>query len=234
MMGTPAAFISGGVMSMAFDGSFWVAQAMLYGGLRFWVPQVVRHYGRTYFDQPAAKPWRFWGIFPCLPAAGALAVAASFYPGPALPFLALIGVALGGLTLADARFQVIPDRFQVVGAVGALGFALLGTTTPLTPKLVAAGIGLAMVAALYGTTRLYTLVRKRDALGFGDVKLLAWLSLAFGPDTFYVMVYGMGLALLAVVPLLLMRRRTLHSFFAFGPFLAGAAVLRLVEMTILR
>ncbi len=213
---------------------FWLSLLLLNAGLYVWVPRVVAYYGRTYFDEPRARPGFLKLGLLGLPLGCLLRFAALYYPAEALPFVALMLVALAGVILADARFQVIPDRFQVAGAFGAAGFAFHATGGPLAPKLVSAGFGLAMVAGLYGVTRLYTLIRKRDALGLGDVKLLAWLALAFGPDTFFVMAYGLGLALAVVLPLLLLRRKALHSFFAFGPFLAGAAVVRLVEMMLLR
>lgn len=211
-----------------------LAVALFLAGLYLWVPRVVAYYGRTFFDDPKAKPGRLKLLALSIPLGTLLRFAALFYPAPALPFVALMLVALAGVILADAKFQVIPDRFQMVGAIGAAGFAYHTGAGPLEPRLVAVGVGLFMVAGLYGLTRLYTLVRQRDALGLGDVKLLAWLSLAFGPDTFFVLVYGLLLALLAVMPLLVFRRKSMHSFFAFGPFLAAAAVLRLVEMTLVR
>jgi Flp pilus assembly protein protease CpaA len=213
---------------------FWLAEIGTYLGLRHWAPRVVAYYGRTYFETPTGKPGMWWRLLVLLPAGVLLAWAAQFYGKEALPFLGLILVALGGLTLSDAKFQVIPDRFQLAGAIGAAGFAFLSSNAALQAKFVSAGLGLGIVAVLYGTTRLYTLLRKRDALGFGDIKLLAWLALAFGPDTFFVLIYGLLLALVAVVPLILLRQKAMRSSFAFGPFLAGAAILRLVELTLMR
>lgn len=219
-------------MSHLLSPYFFLAELVTYVALSRWVPRVVAYYGKTYFDNLDAKPGRWWWFFGCMPACLFVGVAAFAYPPEALPFVALMVTALAGLTLADAKFQVIPDRFQIVGALGAVGFAATSVSGPLAPKLFSAGIGLAFVLLLYGLTRLYTLVRKRDALGLGDVKLLAWLALAFGPDTFFVLLYGLGLASVVAVPLVLLKRRTLQSFFAFGPFLALGAVVRLVEMSI--
>lgn len=211
---------------------FYLALAVLGFGVYVWMPRVVAYYGRTFFEAPDARPGVLVRLALIVPLGLLLQAAAPFYHPRALPFAALMLVALTGVLLADAKFQVIPDRFQIVGAIGAAGFTWFGSWGELHSKLVAAGLGLSLVAGLYGLTRLYTVVRKREALGLGDVKLLAWLALAFGPETFFVLAYGLGLALIAVVPLLLLRRRSLQSFFAFGPFLALAAVVRLVEMTL--
>lgn len=146
-------------------------------------------------------------------------------PHAAWPFAALMVVALNGVFQADARLQIIPDRFQVTGAVGALGYLLVGLGLE-SERLVLhamAGPGLALV--LWLATLAYEQLRQRDGLGFGDVKLIAWLGLAFGLDIAPILAASVVLALLGVIPTIVLRRRSFQTSFAFGPFIVlGVAV----------
>ncbi len=203
-------------------------------GVGRWVPNVVQHYGVTYFDWQKDRKrrplFRGLSVLACL-----LLVRALTYTGPAelAPCVALMVVAMAGVLAADVRFQVIPDRFQIAGAVGALGFAYVNAPQPelqLLWHFAAAGVVSALLLAM---NWLYERLRGQLALGMGDIKMIAWLALAFGPDVLLVLTYSLLVALVVMLPLLLFRVRRMASVFAFGPFLVIGAALRLAEHGIL-
>ena len=203
-----------------------VAAGLLVGGGGFWVPRVVRHYGTTYFDDLTAAPRRI-SILAVVLGELLLTVAATRLSPLALPGLSLMIVALIGVIHCDFRYQVIPDRFQCIGAAGAGLFTLAGVSESASsfPSVLFEGVvGIGITASLYIISKIYSLARKREALGLGDIKLLTWLGVVFGPRTMAVLAVGLALGFVAVVPQVVRGKIGRHSAFAFGPYLVFGAV----------
>lgn len=199
-------------------------------GVGGWVPRVVHHYGVTYFDWQGPRKRRL--IFRFLSVlAGVLIVRALTYTSaPELaPAVALMVVAMAGVVSADSRFQVIPDRFQIAGILGAVGYCWLRASQPEMQLLLHFGTAVIVSGGLLLMNWIYERLRGQLALGLGDIKMVFWLALAFGPDVMLVLVYSLAAALIVMLPLLLFRVRRMASVFAFGPFLVLGAGLRLCE-----
>lgn len=119
---------------------------------------------------------------------------------------------------ADQQYGIIPDQLAFAVAVTALGF--LPDRPEALPMLLGAllGGGCALAAALAGR-----LLFRREAMGFGDVKLLAALGLVTG-------VQGMAAVLLVTVftsglvfgCLVLAGQLDRQASRPLGPFIAGA------------
>ena len=82
------------------------------------------------------------------------------------------------------------------------------------------GLGLFLIS------KLYELIRKREGMGFGDVKYLAFLGAALGWQgvlltIFLASVLGSVIGILA----LLVQRKNLHTPIPFGPFLAASGLI---------
>lgn len=203
------------------------AFAIIQWGTTRWVPRVLNHYGFTYFDWK--KPW-FPGLLSNLGLVvlqtGLVHLVGAGRPAAGLPFLALMSVALYGTVRLDRRFHVIPDRFQLAGLLGALGFAVVATPSGLLPTVISSGLGLGVAGLLWLLNITYEKLRKRQAMGLGDLKLLAWLGVAMGPANLAALVYGIILASLVMLPLVLTRFRKLDTTFAFGPYLVAGCVLQ--------
>src|SRR5205823_1864513 len=76
-----------------------------------------------------------------------------------------------------------------------------------------------------GIAELGAFVFKAEAMGYGDVKLCAFLGLVLGPrPTFNAIVLGVILAGVVAVGLLALRLRGMRDSISYGPFLAGGAV----------
>lgn len=139
----------------------------------------------------------------------------------ALPFL-LLYVALSlSLSFCDARSGRLPDRFTCPLLWGGLLFHLCIIPAQLADAVWGAVAAYASFAFIYWS---YRLVRKREGLGYGDVKFLAalgawhgWMSLPF--LVFWAALLACaGIAALGIVH----GKSALKNPLPFGPFLAAA------------
>jgi leader peptidase (prepilin peptidase)/N-methyltransferase len=139
----------------------------------------------------------------------------------------------------DLEEQILPDELTLGGSVAGLIIAcLLPITAPLTFTFlpgwrpvwkslfdVALGVGLlALPMWLLGV--LYEKVRHREGLGFGDVKLLIFMStfLGFEHTLMATMIGAIGGSLVGIVYCLATHRKVSQTHLPFGSFLcAGAA-----------
>jgi len=150
----------------------------------------------------------------------------------AFGFIALLIV----ITYIDIDYMIIPDviTYPATAAGLLIGFVnrFLGgafnpvlhypfVLNPLESLLgLVAGPGVLMAVWWF-----YLKVRKREGLGLGDVKLLAFLGTAFGPECVcFTMFVGSLAGAIVGVAILLARRKALSSYIPFGPYLAIAAI----------
>jgi leader peptidase (prepilin peptidase) / N-methyltransferase len=156
--------------------------------------------------------------------------------------VAVFGTVMAGIALTDARHYLIPDGFTVFGLLWVLSTAMVGAylmhDTPFASPADAllgacAGAGVVAIIGWLGEVAL-----KKEAMGFGDVTLMAVVGAAVGPWRALLTVFaGAALAAvlfpLVVVPVGLWRSRRTGTPFElpqvpFGVFLAPAAVLTLL------
>ena len=107
---------------------------------------------------------------------------------------AVFATILLGIAITDARAYVIPDEFSLGGLVFGLLFAVLAGRQPLGTALLGAavGFGLLWLVAVLGEWMF-----KQEAMGGGDIKLLAMIGAFLGWKsailTFFL-VYGIFLS----------------------------------------
>lgn len=124
------------------------------------------------------------------------------------------------ITVADSKFQIIPDSMLVVATCGIV--ALLYGTIPgnlvYVHALSALGAGGFFYALWYFT--------KGRGMGFGDVKLAFVLGLFLGYPTIVIALYIAFLtgAFLGVI-LIIVGSKKLKSKIPFGPYLIAGAVI---------
>ncbi len=133
-----------------------------------------------------------------------------------------------GLAVMDAQTMLLPDSFTVtglglafalkVGAPGVQGRGLIAWETLEDAALAAAM--LLLISAVYWV------VRRRQGVGMGDVKLLAMMA-AFIGLSLTLFAYFLSVLAAAIFAIVLMARRRVHGFdrLPFGSFLAGAGIL---------
>lgn len=179
-------------------------------------------------------------------------VAAVWEFGPNFTALrvALFGTVLFGIAITDAKHYLIPDEFTVWPFFWTLGSALLAHVlahqspfaSPMDALLGAcAGAGFISIAGWLGEYFL-----KREAMGFGDVTLMALVGAAVGPGRAVITVFiaaFLGVAAFVLAAPILWARRGESSVqrelalgpapmeappVPFGVFLAPAALITLL------
>jgi len=148
---------------------------------------------------------------------------------------AALGFFLIGLLVMDWQTHQLPDEFTIGGA--ALGFALTSVRAFLLPmdrgQVVLTGperillyriLAIAAAAMLLLVIRwTYRLIRKRDGMGLGDVKMLAMIAAFLGlRHALLALFFAVFTGTLYAIALMLTSRSrvTSQTRLAFGSFLA--------------
>ncbi len=133
---------------------------------------------------------------------------------------AVFGTILLGIAMTDARQYIIPDEFTWGGLVIGLVFSLAGGVAGVGTALLGAAVGFGLLW-LVGTVG--TWVFKQDAMGGGDIKMMAMVGAFLGWQGVLLTIFlGALVGSLVFVPLLLVGQKKLVPF---GIFLSlGAAI----------
>jgi leader peptidase (prepilin peptidase)/N-methyltransferase len=142
---------------------------------------------------------------------------------------AAFATILLGIAMTDARAYIIPDEFSIGGLVLGILLALAAGRQALGTALLGAavGFGLLWLVAIAGEWMF-----KREAMGGGDIKMMAMVGAFLGwQGTLLTIFLGALIGSLIFVPLSLAGHKKLVPF---GIFLAiGAAATYLVGPSIL-
>ncbi len=174
--------------------------------------------------EPGRRPWQRYG--PVVLAALLFGVFA-WRLGPTWLLLirSLWVVVLVQVIFFDLEHQLVLDRVLLPSAVAAL---VLSLVTPNLGPIVAVLTGLVTGLVFLAIAELGAFVFKAEAMGYGDVKLSAFLGLILGPrPTFNAVVVGVILAGVVAVGLLALRLRGMRDSISYGPFLAAGALISL-------
>ena len=156
--------------------------------------------------------------------------------------VAVLGTTLLGIALTDAEHYLIPDGFTAFGLGWGLLAAAVGTVTGETAPFV--GLYDALIGACAGagaiaiTGWLGELALKKEAMGFGDVTLMAAVGAHLGAGRTLLTVFLgalLGAVVFAVIVFPVERIRSKRRGVAFDPplvpfgvFLAPAAMIALL------
>ncbi len=152
----------------------------------------------------------------------------------------LLCAILIGLIFTDLEQRILPDEFTLGGAFAGIALAALvpppagwvdlfaGPSLPLRllPVLDAAGSALFIAAVLWGIGALYRLIRKRDGLGLGDVKMMGMVAAYLGlSGALLTLILGsLAGSVIGVVYIRLHRKDAATYELPFGSFLGAAAL----------
>jgi leader peptidase (prepilin peptidase)/N-methyltransferase len=155
--------------------------------------------------------------------------------------VAMLLTVLLGIAITDAKSYLIPDGFTVFGLIWVLVTAFIALFVSDTGPFVGpyeaiigacVGAGAIAIAGWIGEITL-----KKEAMGFGDVTLMAVVGAAVGPNRALMTIFigallGAVVFLGVVYPIVWMRARASKTEFSpplipFGVFLAPAAVIAL-------
>lgn len=134
---------------------------------------------------------------------------------------ATFGTILLGIGVTDARHYIIPDEFTLGGLAIGLALGALGGLATLGPAVLGATVGFGL---LYAVAWLGHRILGKEAMGGGDIKMMAMVGAFVGWRGVLLTVFGGALlGTLVFVPLLLIRRGKPAPLVPFGVFLAAAA-----------
>lgn len=142
--------------------------------------------------------------------------------------------ALVAATFIDFDFKIIPDEISLAGAalapVASLAFPFLhavalpeGIPSPRLAALASCGVGMCVGGGMvYLFGEIGTAIFKKEAMGLGDVKLMAMIGGFFGWES-VILIFVLACVLGSIFGILIfLRTRDRHV--AFGPYLAVGAI----------
>jgi leader peptidase (prepilin peptidase)/N-methyltransferase len=147
--------------------------------------------------------------------------------------LAYFVATLVACTFIDIEHRLLPDVLtkpaMAVGLIGsfllpgALGSLAPRELTPAVSSLLFSAVGLAAGFALtWGIRAVATMVFRKEAMGFGDVKFMAAIGAFLGWED-VLLTFFLG-CVLGAVGGVIHRLATGDAYVPFGPFLAGGAL----------
>jgi len=152
-------------------------------------------------------------------------VGAAWYYGLSLDGLAaaLLGTILLGIGVTDVRHYLIPDEYTLGGLPIGLLLSLRAGFGGLVESLIGAAVGFTL---LYVVAVVGEKVFRKEAMGGGDIKMMAMVGAFVGWKGVLLTVFGGSLlGTLVFAPLLAFRVKKLVPF---GVFLAAAAAITFV------
>jgi leader peptidase (prepilin peptidase)/N-methyltransferase len=150
--------------------------------------------------------------------------------------LAIFATLLVGVAITDVRTYTIPDGFTITGfifvLVAAFAGAFFGQQLPFASPFNAivgacTGAGVIAIVGWLGEAAL-----KKEAMGFGDVTLMAFIGAAVGPELALLTVFvgaaiGAVVFLAVIAPIAKGRGKEMPQV-PFGVFLSPAALVTLL------
>lgn len=131
------------------------------------------------------------------------------------------------VSFIDLEHLIIPDEVSLPAIPLGIVIQLLCVPGPWTHTLLQSGIGiLAGGGSLAIVAITYEKLRKQEGLGWGDVKLMAWLGAYFGWQGVLLILLWSSVAGTIVGGLyLLLSGKGREQPIPFGPFIAGSGIL---------
>lgn len=142
--------------------------------------------------------------------------------------LAALILSWGLVTLSgiDIKEKILPDSMTMPLLWLGLLLSLFHLFVPPFFAIIGASVGYLL---LWGATKLYAIIRRREGMGHGDFKMLALLGAWLGVGSILnILIIASVLGLIFAVILIFNKRATLQQPLPFGPFLAIAGWLTLI------
>ena len=132
--------------------------------------------------------------------------------------------------MIDYKLQIIPNRLTLTifetGLVFTFATSLLNITGGIDLFMdsvlgMLAGAGIFLLITLIGGA-----IAGKEAMGFGDVKLMGALGLFFGwVNIILISVMAFLFAAIVSIVILIARRKKLSEYIPFGPFIVVASII---------
>jgi leader peptidase (prepilin peptidase)/N-methyltransferase len=144
--------------------------------------------------------------------------------------------ALIVITYIDLDYMIIPNVITYPGTFTGLMLGLASSYLPLSGYLpldrpfstsfLESALGvLSGAGTLLAIWWFYLVVRKREGLGLGDVKLLAMLGALFGYQcSIFTIFLGSVFGSVVGLSMIALKRHSFSNYLSFGPYLVAAAI----------
>ncbi|MDW5300404.1 MAG: prepilin peptidase [Sedimentibacter sp.] len=120
------------------------------------------------------------------------------------------------ISIIDLKHKIIPDSLNIVGGITGIIFIILEKTI-LTDSLIGAGIGLGLFLLIALIT---------NAMGGGDIKLMAVLGLIFGvKGVLFITLFSFVTGAVISLVLLITKVKSRKDEIPFGPFISLSALM---------
>lgn len=164
-----------------------------------------------------SRPWK--ALFSVLMVAGGVKLAADDFLF-ALPVMAVMWLLII-ISIADAKYMIIPDQAVIALAVCAVGFVNYHSNPIDMLYGALCGGGVMLLMAILGR-----LISGKEAMGFGDVKLMAALGFITGLKGIIVITIGMSvISAMAFAVLIAVKKVKRTDSKPLGPYISAAAVI---------
>jgi leader peptidase (prepilin peptidase)/N-methyltransferase len=174
--------------------------------------------------EPGARPWMVWGP-PIVTAVLFAAFGVTLGATPTLVLRSVFVVVLVQVIFFDFEHRLILDRVMFPSMAIAIVVSLFAQPWW-------AGIATGVVAGAIFALLAFAgaAIFKAEALGFGDVKLAAFMGFLLGwPAIVQALFYGVFMAGVVSIGIILWHR-SLKGTIAYGPYLAAGALIVLFQM----
>lgn len=143
--------------------------------------------------------------------------------------------------IIDLDYMILPDAMNYPGTLLGLSLGLassyltwpgvLPLGAPFVSSISESLFGIAAGAgSLLFMWALYYLIRRREGLGLGDIKLLAFIGAFFGYECALLTIFvGSVLGSIIGLTLTLLRRHQFGAYISFGPYLMAGAILYIFQ-----
>ena len=131
--------------------------------------------------------------------------------------------ALVAASCIDLDHMILPDVFTLSGIVIGLLGAIFNPEREFLPSLFGVLLG---GGSLWAVAVIYSLIRKQEGMGGGDIKLLAWIGAVLGWTSvpFVIIVSSLVGSLVGLLLVFRSQKGLTHAI-PFGPYLALGALL---------
>lgn len=143
-----------------------------------------------------------------------------------LPVYMLFVSLLIVISFIDLEFTIIPDVLSVGGLLAGLALSFFrpgfGIIDALLGVLLGGGV-------LWAIAFFYELIRRREGMGGGDIKLLAMIGAFCGiQGVVFCLIAGSFLGALVGIPLTFKKQEGMKYALPFGPFLSFGAFVYII------
>jgi leader peptidase (prepilin peptidase) / N-methyltransferase len=138
-------------------------------------------------------------------------------------FIMLFTCLLTVVFFSDYETEIIPDELVLIGIPAGLLWHFLNGA--LVPAVLSCALGYSL---LFLVSKIGKLIYKKDALGYGDVKLAAMLGAWLPADRLLLALFlGYLIGALWALLLLALKMKKMGDYIPFGPALCAGALIAL-------